>query len=50
MSIKDLEAVREELERINFSYRNTFSATARLDLLERVKKLMTVIKDIQEKT
>ena len=50
MSIKDLEEIREEFERINSSYRHTFSAAARLDLLERVKKLMTVIKNIQEKT
>jgi hypothetical protein len=50
MSIKDLEMIREEFERINDSYRRTFSTAARLDLLERVKKLMTAIKNIQEKT
>jgi len=50
MSIKDLETIREEFERINFSYRQTFTLAARLDLLERVKKLITVIKNIEDKT
>ncbi len=50
MSIKDLESIKEEFERINLSYRQTFTLAERLELLERVKKLMTVIKDIQEKT
>jgi len=50
MSIQDLEAIKEEFERINFSYRHCFSSAARLDLLERVKKLITAIKNIEEKT
>ena len=43
MSLSDLEAVKKELEEITQIYRKTFGAERRLELIERVKKLMALI-------
>jgi hypothetical protein len=50
MSVQDLEKIIEEFESINLIYRKTFTFEARLDLLERVKKLMATIRNFEEKT
>jgi hypothetical protein len=47
MTLKDLEQIKEELEHINQSYRKSFSFQARLDLLERVEKLVTALKGFE---
>ena len=48
MSIQDLEKIKEEFESINAIYRQTFSFQARLDLLERVKRLLSLIQNIEK--
>ena len=48
MSIQDLQRITEEFESINKSYRQTFSFQARLDLLERVKRLLSTIQSLDE--
>jgi hypothetical protein len=47
LTLKDLRAVKEEFEEINRHYRQAFTPQARLELVERVKKLMSVIKDLE---
>ena len=47
MSLKDLERIKEEFEAINKTYRQTFSNQGRLELIERVKKLVSAIKDYE---
>lgn len=44
MTIKDLEQIKEEFEHINRTYRQTASFQERVELLERVKKLVTAIR------
>ena len=43
MTLQELEAVKKEFEEINKKYRETFSHAGRLDLVERVKKLMSFL-------
>jgi hypothetical protein len=47
MTLTDLEMVKEELEEINRRYRNTHTLASRLELVERVKNLMMMIKDFE---
>jgi hypothetical protein len=49
MSLKDLRKIKEEFEKINALYRRTFSTKERLDLLERVKRLLTIIRGFEER-
>lgn len=43
MSLKDLEAIKREFEDINRAYRQAFTDQARLELIERVKKLLATL-------
>ncbi len=43
MTLRELEQIKKEFEEINRVYRETFSYSGRLDLVERVKKLMSVL-------
>ena len=47
MNIRDLERIKDEFEEINKRYRTTYSFQGRLELLERVKKLISSIKDFE---
>ncbi|MDZ4677444.1 MAG: hypothetical protein SGI74_08030 [Oligoflexia bacterium] len=47
MTLIDLLKVKEEFEEINRRYRNTHTLQSRLELVERVKNLMLMIKDFE---
>jgi hypothetical protein len=44
MTLQELERIKKEFEEINRIYRQTFAHKDRLELVERVKKLMSVLK------
>jgi hypothetical protein len=48
MTLKDLKQIKEEFEQINKSYRRCFNQQSRMELIERVKKLMTAIKRFEK--
>jgi hypothetical protein len=48
LTLKDLELVRKEFEDINLTFRQTFTIQARMELIERVKKLVSVIREYEE--
>ena len=43
MSLKEMQLIKLELEEINNTYRQTFALSARLDLVERVGKLLALL-------
>jgi len=47
LTLIDLLKVKEEFEEINRRYRNTHTLQSRLELVERVKNLMLMIKDFE---
>jgi hypothetical protein len=48
LNLRDLERIKDEFESINKIYRTTFSFQGRLELMERVKKLLVAVKEIEE--
>jgi hypothetical protein len=43
MTLQELTLLKKEFEEINLRYRQTFSSHGRLELVERVMKLMSVL-------
>jgi hypothetical protein len=47
LKLTDLERVRREFEEINKTFRQTFTIQSRLELIDRVKKLLSVMNEYE---